>query len=184
MSENAARRYSVALFEAGKEENKIESFFEQIKDIAMALSDYKELMEILTHPNIDTKEKKNVLLEIFKGRADEEVIKLVYLLIDHDRIKEIKLVYEDYKELVYEYKGIKTAYVTTAVKMTDEEIESLKNKLSTKYNSKIEVENTIDESVIGGVYLKVGDEVIDGTVKGNLDKMRREIMKQGSEVRA
>jgi F-type H+-transporting ATPase subunit delta len=184
MSETAARRYSVALFETGKEQNKIDSFLEQIKDIAMTLSDYKELMELLTHPNIDTKEKKNVFQEIFKDKADEEVTKLIILLIDHGRIKEIKLIYEEYRSLVYKFKGIKTAYVTTAVKMTDEEIDILREKLSKKYNSKIEIENFIDTSIIGGVYLKVEDEVIDGTVKGNLEQMRKEIMKHGSEVRA
>jgi F-type H+-transporting ATPase subunit delta len=184
MSDNAARRYSVALFETGKEQSKTDSFLEQIKYIAMTLSEYKELMEILTHPNIETKEKKSVIQEIFKDKAEEEIIKLILLLIDHGRIKEIKLVYEEYKSLVYRFKGIKIAHVTTAVSMTGEEISALKDKLSKKYNSKIEIENFIDTSVIGGVYLKVEDEVVDGTVKGSLEQMRKEIMKHGSEVRA
>jgi F-type H+-transporting ATPase subunit delta len=184
MSENIAKRYSVALFEAGKEHNKIDSFFEQIKDVAMILSDYKELVGLLTHPNIEIKDKKNVVQEIFQDKVDETIIKLIYLLIDHGRVKEIKLIYEEYKELVYELKGITAVYVTTAVKMTDEELESLKVKLSKRYSSIIEIENTIDETVIGGVYLKVGDEVVDGTVKGSLDKMRREILKHGDEVKA
>jgi F-type H+-transporting ATPase subunit delta len=109
---------------------------------------------------------------------------LIFLIIDHARIKDVKLIYEDYKTLVYDYKGIKSAYVTTAVKMTDEEIQILRDKLSKKYNSKIEIENIIDESIIGGVYLKVEDDVIDGTVKGTLENMRKEIVKHSSEVRA
>lgn len=184
MSESAARRYSVALFEVGKEENKIDSFLHQIKDVAITLSDYKELMELLTHPNIELREKKDVISEIFTDKIDEEIFKLVFLLIDHSRIEDIKLIYEDYKSLVYSYKGIKTAYVTTAVEMTHDEIEALRAKLSIKYNSKIEIENNIDQTIIGGVYLKVEDDVIDGTVRGNLEKMRKEIMKHSNEVRA
>ena len=177
MSEVAARRYSVALFEAGREQGKIDTYFEQIKDVAAVLSDHKDLMELLTHPNIEKKDKKRVVGDIFKDKIDEEIIKLISLLIDHERIKEIKLVYEDYKSLVYEFRGIEVAYVTTAVKMLDSEVNAIKEKLSKKYNCTIEVENIIDEKIIGGVYLRIGDEVIDGTVKGTLEKIRKEIMK-------
>jgi F-type H+-transporting ATPase subunit delta len=184
MQEIAARRYSVALFEAGKEQNRIDAYLEQIKGVSEALLEHKDFMKLLTHPNIDKKEKKNIIQETFKDRVEEEVIKLLFLLIDHERINEIKHVYEDYKLLVYEYKGIKVAYVTTAVKMTDEEMIALREKLDKKYNVHTIIENTVDPSVIGGVYLRIGDEVIDGTIRGSLEKMRKDILKQGSEVRS
>jgi F-type H+-transporting ATPase subunit delta len=106
---------------------------------------------------------------------DREVINLIMLLIDHGRIHEIGIVYEGLRNTVYDHKGIKIANAYTAIPMDGSEIEALREKLSQKYNSKFEVDNIVDEAVLGGVYLKIGDEVIDGSVRGQLERMRKEL---------
>lgn len=174
MQETAALRYSHALFESSRELGKIDSFLSQMKDIAKTFKDHKELFDFFNHPTIKREEKKKVLEEIFKG-MDKEVLSLIMLLIGHNRIHEIGIVYEDLRNTVYEHKGIKIAYAITAVPMESEEIEMLREKLSHKYDSKFEVENLVDLEVLGGVYLKIGDMVIDGSVRGQLERMRKEL---------
>jgi F-type H+-transporting ATPase subunit delta len=71
---------------------------------------------------------------------------------------------------------MKIAYATTAVKMTNEEIKTIGQKLSDKYNKEIEVQNIIDPEVIGGVYLRLGDRVIDGTIRGKLKDMKKMLL--------
>jgi F-type H+-transporting ATPase subunit delta len=174
MQETAALRYSHALFESSKDLNKIDSFLSQMKDIAETFKAHNELFDFFNHPTIKHEEKKKVLEEIFKG-CDKEVLSLIMLLISHERIHEIGIVYEDLRNVVYEHKGIKMAYAITAVTMNTEEIEMLRENLSRKYATKFEIENLVDPEVLGGVYLKIGDEVIDGSVRGQLERMRKEL---------
>lgn len=184
MQEIAAKRYANALFEAGVDENKLDLFLEQLEIVSNSYKNSEDLGMFLNHPTITIEEKKSVIENIFKGNIDEDIMKLVFLLIENGRVNEVTLVFGNFKKLVEEHKGIKIVYATTAIKMTDEEISDLEEKLSAKYNLKVILENSIDESVIGGVYLKIDDEVIDGTIKGNLEKIQKEVMKQGGEVRA
>lgn len=184
MQQIAAKRYAVALFEAGLSENKLDLFLEQMQLVADAYKDNSELNMFLNHPTINIEDKTSVIENIFKNNVNEDIVKLLILLIEHGRSNEIILVYENLKKLVQEHKGIKVAYATTAVKMTEKEIKDLEDKLSKKYNLTVIVENSVDESIIGGVYLKIDDEVIDGTIKGNLENIQKEVMKQGGEVRA
>lgn len=184
MQEIAAKRYANALFQAGIQENKLDLFLEQLGDVSSAYKSSEELSMFLNHPTITIEEKTSVIENVFKENLDEEIIKLIILLIEHGRSDETTLVFENFKRLVQEHKGIKIAYATTAVKMTEDEIKDLEVKLSAKYDLKVIVENSVDKSIIGGVYLKVDDEVIDGTIKGSLENIQKEVMKQGGEVRA
>lgn len=177
MQEIAAKRYANALFEAGVESKKLDLFLEQLETISSIYKDNEDLNVFLNHPTITIEEKITVIENIFKGNIDEEIMKLIILLVENNRINETVLVFEDFKKLVQKYEGIKVAYATTAVKMSKDEIKSLEKKLSAKYNLKVIVENLIDESIIGGVYLKIDDEVIDGTIKGSLENIQKEVMK-------
>jgi F-type H+-transporting ATPase subunit delta len=174
MQETAALRYSHALFETSRDKNLMDSFLEQMKDIAAAFKAHEELIEFFNHPNIKDEEKSKVLKDIFKD-VDDAIIKLIQLLIGHGRIHEIGIVYEGFKKAVYEFKGVRIASAVTAVPMDTEELEALRLKLSQKYATKFEVENMVDPEVLGGVYLKIEDEVIDGSVRGQLERMRKEL---------
>lgn len=174
MQETAALRYSHALFEQGKELNKLDSFLSQMKDVTATFKAHEELVEFFNHPNVKEDEKSKVLKEVFKD-TDVELIKLIELLNDHGRIHEIGIVYEGLRKAIYEYKGIKIAIAITAVPMLKEEIEELRSKLSQKQGTEFEIENLVRQEVLGGVYLKIGDEVIDGSVRGQLERMRKEL---------
>jgi F-type H+-transporting ATPase subunit delta len=175
MENISAARYGKALFEAGVESNELDVFLEQLKDVSSIITGNKELMEIFSHPEIRYEEKKKIISNIFDNRVQTEIVKLLWLLVEHEKINEIKSVYNEFKKLAYDYKGMKIAYVKTAVPMTEEEVEILGQKLSAKYNKQIEIEQEVDPSVIGGVFLKVEDEVTDGTVRGRLEAMSKEL---------
>lgn len=183
MQQIAAKRYGSALFEVAKIKNRVKEFLEEFRSVSNIILENKELRTFLHHPNITPEDKKKVVKEVFQKEVDIEILNLLYILIEHDRIDEIRVVYYDFKYLVYEYWKIRIAYVTTAVEMTNDEIEEIRQKLSRKYDCKIEVQNIVKPEIIGGVHLKVGDEVIDDTIVGRLEKMRRELLEQNSEVR-
>lgn len=181
--EVATRRYGHALFDVAKTLDKIDIYLDDLRDVSNIITGNEELNLFLNHPNITAEEKKKVVENIFKEKIDDEIIKLVFLLIEHDRIGEIRVVYYDYKYLVYKERGLKIAYVTTAVEMSAQEIEALKKNLCLRYSCDVEVQNIVDRNIIGGVYLKIGDRVIDGSVRGKLEEMRRNLLDKYSEVK-
>lgn len=183
MQQIAAKRYGSALFEVAKAKDRVKEFLEEFRSISSIILENKELKTFLHHPSITADDKKKVIKEVFEKEVDIEILNLLYILIEHNRMDEIRVVYYDFKYLVYEYWKIRIAYVTTAVSMTDDEIEEIKEKLSHKYKCTIEVQNIVDQNVIGGVHLKVGDEVIDDTIVGRLQRMKQDLFEQNSEVR-
>jgi F-type H+-transporting ATPase subunit delta len=180
--EAATRRYGHALFDIAKSEDKVDIFLKELGEVSNILNNSIELKEFLRHPNIPYGDKKKVIKQIFKEKIDTQIIRLVTTLLEHDRVEQIRTVYYDYKYLVYKERGIKIAYVTTAVKMTEEEIEAIGKKLSDKYNKEIEVQNIVDPEVMGGVYLRLGDKVIDGTIRGKLQDMKKMLLAKVGEA--
>lgn len=181
--EAATRRYGYALFEIAKSEGKVDIFLQELGEVSNILGSSVELKEFLRHPSITNGDKKKVIKQIFKDKVDIEITRLVTTLLEHDRVEQIRRVYYDYKYLVYKERGMKIAYVTTAVKMTEKEVEGIKKKLSNKYKKGIEVQNIVDPEVIGGVYLKLGDKVIDGTIRGKLQDMKKTLLAKVGETR-
>lgn len=182
MNRIAARRYSEALFEAGKQEEgpstyfQLERLLEEMKDVSSIMLQNNELMEFFTHPNIRMREKKNMIENIFGGKISEEIIILLKLLIKHERLNELKIVYYEFKDIVNEFRGVKEAAVITAVEMSPDEAEKLRRILEEKYICKIQIKNTVNSELLGGVYLRVGDDVIDGTVRNRLQIMEKELL--------
>lgn len=180
--EAATRRYGHALFEIAKSEGKEDIFLQELGEVSNILNNNLELREFLIHPSIPYGDKKKVIKQIFKDRVDPEITRLVTTLLEHDRVEQIRRVYYDYKYLVYKERGMKIAYATTAVEMTEKEIEEIKKRLSNKYKKEIEVQNIVDPEVIGGVYLRLGGKVIDGTIRGKLQDMKKMLLTKVGET--
>lgn len=176
MRDAASLKYAHALYEVALKENKLEEYLEDLKGILEVFEASDDLLEFLKHPEISQVNKTSVISNVFRGRVSEEIIKLLNLLIKHDRIEDFRHVYKDYRKLALEHKGIKIALVKTAVELTDEERNLLKNKLSKKYNCEIELDEVIDQDIIGGVWVRVKDDVLDGTVKTKLDTMKKMLL--------
>jgi F-type H+-transporting ATPase subunit delta len=179
-----AKRYASALFDVAKETNRIQEILGQLRETSSIITGSKELNELFLNPSININDKKNIVKEILSSFACSEIIELSMLLIEKDRINEINYVYIHFKKMVYEYMNIKVARATTAVDMTDEEKVLLEERLSKKYSCRIIVENVVDPSIIGGVYLKVEDEVTDGSIRGRLERMKKELLSNDKEVKA
>lgn len=173
-----SRRYAMALFEVAKSLKRVDSFLNEFRELKRISAEDKKLYEFLHHPSISSVEKKRVIKDIFKEKVHPELIQLIYLLLEHNKIDMIRGVYYDYKYLVYKEKHKKIAYVTTAVEMNREETEALKKKLSKSLSCNIEVQNIINPDVLGGVYLRIGDRIIDGSIRGLLEDMKKNLLKE------
>lgn len=175
MAKLVAKRYAEALFEVAAESQNLEQVKEEIQFVAEVFESNPELKTIFTHPRLSKSEKKSMLEELFKDKVSESVLNLCYITVDKGREGYLAEISEEYTVLSNSEQGIVEAVALTAVSMSKDELSALEDKLSEQFNKRIQLSNKVDESVVGGVLLKVGDKVIDGSLKGRMDSIEREL---------
>lgn len=175
MAKLVSKRYAYALFEAGLELNKLNDFKENLMDIVNILEKEPQLKIILSHPKISKDEKKDILSSLFEGKVSQEVLNFLYILVDKRREGYLIDISKYFEELFNEHENIIEVTAITAVPMENKIIKKLTTVLTNKMNKTVKLKNVVDKEVIGGVLLKIENKVVDGTIKGQLNKMEKAI---------
>ena len=153
-----ADRYAQALFEVGEETQTTSELYQELSELVDIFNENKDLYNFLKSPLIGREDKKNVKL-----------------VIDKDRISAIENMKESYKSLLNDKNNILEGTAITAVELSEKEIKDLEKNLSIKYNKNVTLNNIVDETILGGVLVKLGNEEIDGTVRTRLSKMKNQL---------
>ena len=172
MYEYLDRRYALALYEVAEKKGKVDEYIKDLKEICNIIKSNKDFYEVIKHPQISTKKKKKTFINIFKGHIDEELLSFLLILIEKDRIMYLKEKLNQLEKIDLERKNTFKGIVKTTVSLTEEEYNALKDKLEKKYNKHIILEQIIDPEILGGIYLRINNDVIDDTVKSKLDELR------------
>ena len=175
MEKLVGKRYAEALFTAGVELNKLEEFRSEMQFVSDTFDSNEQLKTIFEHPKLSKAEKKDILDELFKERVSTEILNLGYIMVDKGRSKNIKDVSDEYNNLANKKQGIVEAEAITAVAMTTEELENLQTTLSKKLGKQVNLSNTVDKTIVGGVVVEVEGKIIDGSVKGKLNDIHRSL---------
>ena len=166
-----ADRYAQALFEVGEETQTTSELYQELSELVDILNENKDLYNFLKSPLIGREDKKNVMQNIFKNQLSDNMNNFLKVVIDKDRISTIEYMKQSYKSLLNEKNNILEGTAITAVKLTEKEIKDLEKNLSIKYNKNVTLNNIVDETILGGVLVKLGNEEIDGT---GLSKMKNQ----------
>lgn len=175
MAELIARTYADALFEVGVETNKYELIMQELQAVDEIFKNNLQFMEVLKSPLISKDEKKSILSNIFKEELSKEVTNFFKVLIDQKRIGHFSEIKDNFKKLLNDKNNIVEAVAVTAVPLNAEKIESLKAQLSKVTGKNVVLENQIDPTLLGGVLIQMGNEQIDGSVKGRLENLKEEL---------
>ena len=172
MAKLIEKTYGDALFELAMEKGSLESYFSQCKDILQAILDNEELLKLLSHPKITKEEKVKVIEDVFAGRVDDDITGFFVLIVKKDRQTELLQILEYFIDKVKDYKKIGVAYVTTAVEIGESTKKSIEDKLkaTTDYVA-FEMNYSVDKSIIGGMIIRIGDRVVDSSIKSKLESM-------------
>ncbi len=173
-----SKRYGSAMFELAKTENKVEGFLEQLRVIKSTTKENPELLKIFDHPKVTITEKLTLIDDLFNEGFDKEVRDFLKLLVTKDRIDSLLKMITDFEELYYEYMNIVLVKVTSAEGLAEDEESSLKAKLEELFEKQVIVEQMVDPTVIGGLLISAQDKVIDGTVRGRLEKIRQGLLQE------
>ncbi|MGL4912007.1 MAG: F0F1 ATP synthase subunit delta [Romboutsia sp.] len=170
-----AGRYAEALFQVGEETNSTTKLYEELNAVVEILKSNKDLYSVLKSPLVSKGERKEIVEKIFKNELSSSLTNFLKIIIDKDRVSAIEAVEKSYKELLNEKNNVIEGIAITAVSMKEDELKQLEAKLSSKYNKNVTLENKVDESILGGVLVRLGNEEIDGTVKNRLAKMKDQL---------
>lgn len=179
MQEYLDSRYANALFEVAEPKNKVDEYISDLKQVDELIKSNDELYQITVHPQISTSRKKEVFASIFGDKIDKELLSFLLILIEKKRITELQGIILEIEKVRLEYNNQVTAVVKTVIPLSDSQKTSLIDKLKAKYKKSIILQEIIDNSILGGVYVRVGDDVIDGTIKNKLAEMKKLMLIRG-----
>ena len=133
-------------------------------------------MKMMNHPQITREEKEEIIKNIFEGKLSDDMTGLLKLLVKNGRFSEIESVVDYFIAKIKEYKKIGIAYVVTPLELTDAQKSDVEKKLldTTGYSS-MEMNYAVDESLIGGMTIRIGDRVIDSSIKSKLSKLTKDL---------
>jgi ATP synthase F1 delta subunit len=171
----AHRVYARSLFQAARDEGKLEVVHEQLGDFAAAIRDVPELRSVLDNPELDPQQRTGVLADIL-GDADELVRNFVLLTAEKGRAGEIDEIYDELDELVAAEQRRLTVELTTAIDLTDDEADAIVKKIEQSSGRSVEATRSVDPSLIGGIVLQVGSHRLDASVRGRLDRLRHDLL--------
>lgn len=178
MAKLVSKTYGDALFELALESGQINSLFEEAKRLLGIIQTNDDLSKMMNHPKIVIEEKQKIIETVFTDRASKEMIGLMLMIISKGHYQEFGGVLEYFIAQVKEYKKIGTAYITSAMDLSLMQKDAIRRKLleTTDY-VQFEFVYHIDPSLIGGIVIRIGDRVVDGSVKNKLARLTSELSK-------
>jgi F-type H+-transporting ATPase subunit delta len=182
MFEYLDRRYALAYYQVAEEKGKVEEYLQELREVADLITTNTDIIQLINNPQISIPRKKEMMKSIFDGRVNDDLISFINILISKKRIHTINGILAEIEKIHLEQKNTVIAHVKTVVSLVDAEKEELIKKLKVKYNKNILLEEELDESIIGGVYIKIGDDIIDGTLRYRLNQLQELMLKDKLEV--
>ncbi len=177
-----ARRYAKALLLIGKENGQAETYREELDNFSALISGDNALEQVICNPLYDTTSRKRVLQTVVDKLELSGVMRaFLFLLFDKGRIGVVGAINEFYSKLADELKGIARASLVSATELSEGVIEKIRESLSRMTGREVRLEVEQDPSLIGGIVTRIGDLVLDGSVKTQLLNMR-ESLKRGESV--
>jgi F-type H+-transporting ATPase subunit delta len=169
-----ARTYARALFDIAKEHGKLDEIREELDSFVTTISEVPELQALIRNPELDPRAKAEALAAVLQG-ADEILRNFARLVAEKGRAPMLEEIAREYDALVAAEEHILNVELTTAFELSDGEANAIVKQIEKASGQRVEAERTVDPELIGGVVLKVGSLEVDSSVRGRLERLRREL---------
>ena len=172
----SARRYAQALFLIAEENGDQDQWLADLEVLASS-SRNPDFIAFIDSPKIENVKKIEVIKEAFSKSISDLALNLVSLLATRNYVASLSSIADAFQELVDSEKGVERAEIVSAVKLTDGQEKGVVDKLTQMVGKELSVTTYVDESILGGYLARVGDRLLDGSVKTQLEDMRRELIR-------
>jgi len=173
--ETAARRYAEAAFEVALRDDAVEAWRAEL-DMAAAIVADERVGRMLANPALPLDQRLGMAKSIFGKSVAQPVLNLIGLMLRRGRIHELPRLAAEFRRLDNARQGITIATAISAAPLTQDEIRALTERLEALTGGRIELEVQVDPSLLGGLVVRVGDRMIDGSVRGRLERLRNQLV--------
>jgi F-type H+-transporting ATPase subunit delta len=171
-----AKRYALALFQIAKETQALGVIEEELRVVKEVVQYNPELKNILNSSKLSIEEKKEIIKSSFAA-VNVNVLNTMLILIDRHREDQIVNVANEFLELANDEMGIAEAQVYSTRELTDAEREAISSVFAAKVGKKsLKIENIVDSNLLGGIRLRIGNRIYDGSLRGKLDRLERKLL--------
>jgi F-type H+-transporting ATPase subunit delta len=174
--EEIARVYARSLFEVATEHDKLDVVREQLGQFADALADSRELQTFFFSPYFSTGEKKDGLARAVT-EADEPVFNFLALLLENHRMPVVFRVRREYDRLWEEANRLLPVQITSAVELDPSVAERIGDEIGRQTGRTVELTSSVDPDVIGGIVVRVGNSILDASIRARLENLRKQVAK-------
>jgi F-type H+-transporting ATPase subunit delta len=171
----AHRTYARALFQAATEKGRLAKVREELADFVAAVDQVPELDALLRNPQLDPRVKAQALDDVL-GRADELVRNFLLLAVEKHRGGQIREIQREFERLVAQEERRLTVELTTAYALSDDEARQIIGQIERASGRPVDATRTVDSDLIGGIVLQAGSMRVDASVRGRLERLRRDLL--------
>ena len=171
----AQRLYARALFQAAQEKDRVAAVRDELRQLATALDESPELAGFLSNPQVVPAAKAEVLGQVSDG-AEELLRNFLQLVAEKGRAGELRAVADELDALVDEAEGRVRVELTTAFELTESEAAAIVGRIEQASGRKVEATRAVDPGLVGGMILQAGSLRVDASVRGRLERLRRELV--------
>ena len=173
--ETAARRYAEAAFEIALRDGTVDAWRSELEGAADALGD-ERVARMLSNPAVALEKREALVEKALSKAVSRPVLNLILLMLQRRRIEQLPRVAAEFRRLDNQRQGITQASATSAAELTPAELEALTTKLEQFTDGRVELDVAVDPSLLGGLVVRVGDRMIDGSVRGRLERLRNQLV--------
>lgn len=170
------RRYAQALFNAASKAVVVDRVESDLGFVGYAFESSEELMDAFRSPLVPRDRKKAIVRSLFEDKIHEITLSYLDLLIDHRREDAVLQTEDVYIEIANEARGIVNVQVISAVRLEEDEEARLVVKLNAMTGKSVHLEKHVDPGIIGGAIIRIGDKLIDGSIRGQLASLREQLV--------
>jgi F-type H+-transporting ATPase subunit delta len=171
----AARRYAEAAFQLARRDDAIDAWAEGL-DLAAGLVSDERVRIFLDNPSSPLDERLGVLDKALAGKVPDGVLRLARLLATRRKIERLPAIAAEYRRLLNRERGVVEALVTSSKPLTADETEALRKKVGQMTDRTVDLRAQVDESLIGGLTVRIGDTLYDASVRGRLERLREQLV--------
>ncbi|MCP4704279.1 MAG: ATP synthase F1 subunit delta [candidate division Zixibacteria bacterium] len=177
LAQQVAKKYSVALFDLAAEKGLLDSAWDQFGSLGEYLNAESTFLDFMSAPQVPDQDKEDLVTKVFSDKLETCFFNFLMVLVRKRRVGFLPEIIDELDRLIRAAKGISRATCITVDPITDSERQKLINELAQKTSLKIELEEKIDKSILGGMIIILHNQIIDGSVRFGLDQLKNRLMK-------
>jgi F-type H+-transporting ATPase subunit delta len=172
------KRYAHALIDIAVKDGMLDVYGQELNMLKDTYNSSPEFEIFLLNPEVKLEDKKRILSSTLQDKIQKNVLSFILLLLDKNRIKHLPGIAEEYSIIADNTRNTLNMTIISAVPLEEQQIESIKKKYQQLYKATaVEALITVDKSIVGGIKVKIGDKVIDGSIEGRLESLRELLLR-------